>query len=141
MKVALYWPDCTLLITDNRGITWSAKSRTVFWVGAELSEAIREIKPHLTAGRARFALFEDPNAPENVADTYLYEGRYYFLVGQNLDMVAPFIRVYPYSGMWNGNSPFLPIGEGRDEWFGEPGGLQIESLKQLQEFSVQKVLL
>jgi len=140
MKLSLYWPECTLLVTDQ-DVTWSAKARTIFWVGAELPEAIREIKPHLTAGRGEFALFEDPNSPENVQDTYCYEGRYYFLVGQHLDMVVPFIRVYPYSGMWNGNSPFLPVGEGRDDGFGEPGGIQLESLKQLQEFSVKKVLL
>ena len=125
MRAYFYWPACTL---DIEGFNWRVPPRTVFWVGATDDEVQRHILPYLVnAGQY------ERMTPLDREDSFEYNGRFYFFTPIDLQGVALFIRVYPYSGMWNGRSPWVPIGERRDDGgFREPEGVEIYSLAHLQ---------
>lgn len=126
MRAYFYWPECSF---DPPTGDWRAAPRTVFWVGATEDEARRLILPSMA----------DPESLDRLTDieredSYEYQGRYYFFVSKDLSTVALHWRVYPYSGMWGQDCPWIPIGERRnDGGFGEPLGVELGSLGQLQD--------
>lgn len=128
MRAYFYWPACTLDMSSRSGFEWLATPRTVFWVGATPEEVERHILPYLANTDQWTGM-----SPLEREDSYEYKGRFYFFTPIDLQGVALFIRVYPYSGMWNGDCPWIPIGERRkDGGFHEPEGVEIGTLGQLQ---------
>jgi hypothetical protein len=126
VRAYFYWPRCRL---DPVLGSWRAPSRLVFWVGATEGEAGRLILTQHSADPLAIARLTDVERE----DSYEYKGRLYFFVSQDLGTVELYFRVYPYSGMWGGDCPWVPIGKRRnDGGFGEPEGAELESLGQLR---------
>jgi len=133
MRVHFYWPDCRFA-PDTA--SWDKPGRAVFWVSATPEEAAEHLRPLMSvAGGAKY----DALDPEQIEDAYAFDGRLFFMVPawipeDGSDPVSLQIRVYPYSGQWNGRRPWLPIGPPKkDHDFLEPEGVEIERLSDLEE--------
>jgi hypothetical protein len=132
MRVHFYWPGCGL---DYMQMSWKRTPRSVFWVSVsreELDQVTDHMEPKTILDFQK-ALFDDH---EN-NDLFWLEERLYFFVPYIVtadDQPVLGRRIYPYSGMWNGRRPWLPVGPPKATHpLGEPEGLELDSLAQLED--------
>lgn len=129
MKVCLVWPECTMSNGE-----WHHKPITAFWIAATEEEARKFFVDKLS--EAHLEEFEKACKDENYLDGWYRGHRDYdvllerdkdgtvrfgvtnnppndsslrFLVTQDVSRVDLGFAVYPYSGMWNGRSPFKKL--------------------------------
>ncbi|MEH1841132.1 MAG: hypothetical protein V7L20_20825 [Nostoc sp.] len=97
MKVKLVWEDCNFL-----NGSWSNKVVTSYWLEVEKGE----IENILSYAKFPELILQEIEQNKSIEDNKLY-----FLVAKNLEFIKSFPSFYPYSGQWNGYSPFLEIPE------------------------------
>lgn len=130
MIAHFYWPDCDLDIPYINAECGRKFPRTVFWIGAKIEEIEEKIQPYLHI--KTLEAINDMSIVE-LDDSWITSGKMYFIVSWNLDMVVPWIRVFPYSGMQTGN--LLAIGPPTSGPFNEPEGIVVNNLKDLLEIN------
>lgn len=97
MKVQLVWENCNFL-----NGSWSDKAVTSFWLEVEEEEIAHIVQYASVPERI---IQEVEQNKDNEAN------KFYFLVAENLESISSFPSFYPYSGQWNGYSPFREIPE------------------------------
>lgn len=132
MRAHFFWPDCGL---DYRAVRFHRIARSVFWITA----TAEEFHEHVVALWQPDLIMEFQGInPTELEDVFrLPDGRYY--IGQLQREDPPIVgrRTYPYSGMWNGRRPWIPIGPPKlDHPLGEPEGLEIASLVELGQLRI-----
>ena len=129
MQVHFIWPDSPINLTTYK---WDHSRRAMFWLTVTPEEVEQHMKP-LMSEEAWKACTEVPPTDEN----YLLDGgRFSFAVPAEPTLKDPpvmCIRVYPYSGMWNGHRPWIAFGKPERDGFNAPKGLTIASLSELFE--------
>lgn len=140
MKALFYWPDCTRQFVLENGdvgcLNKQGSPRTVFWVGASR----QEVEEHLEDRMVNFniAFRKILLDQELIEEIYTFKGIFYFIVPtikRLTDPAIPWPRVFPYSSIWNGGRPWLPIGPPGLEPPHEPKGVGIHSLDDLVDLA------
>jgi hypothetical protein len=134
MRAHFIWPSSNLTVLALGGeITYGEHYRDLYWVSATLEEVREKLLPLMTPE----ALELTEKALSDVTlmeDSLVYEGKLYFIVSDpksSNPMICLWLRVYPYSGMWNGACPLIAIGPPKDDFFREPDGIEIPALDVL----------
>lgn len=114
MRIRYYWRDCNYLNGK-----WGATPLDAFWVEATQAEAETTIFPLINAktqeASLSFARYQAMMRPETRALQFC------FLIARDLSSIDPMDHHYPYSNLWNGDSPFEAIDE-----------INIETLEELR---------
>ncbi len=105
MRIHFVWHDCTLLF-DPVDYRTRGDPRKMFWVSATREEALKFLCPLMSnAQRALYDTYQSiPDPEEGERSPHNDDG--YFAVSADLIVVSPCMRVFPVSGMWNGDNPW-----------------------------------
>ena len=109
MQILMVWDDCSYINGE-----WTDQAVKSFWISVKYNE-IEKIIP----------LSSFPQTLKEEIDLHAdSRSEIYILVSEDLQSVISMPAFYPYSGQWNGHSPFREI---------EP--VEISSLEELPELS------
>ena len=94
MKVQFVWKKCRLNHRD-----WHTYGQNAFWLQVHESE-LEKVLAHVSDPK-RFTV--------QVKKQVSPEGFFYLLVAQDISSIVNMPQYYPYSGQWNGYSPFEKV--------------------------------
>lgn len=104
MRIRNVWRDC-----DFQNGEWGATPQDAFWVEATRPEAEAKIFPLMVAGTGAAA----PCAAHGAARLARWpeddDFPHCFLITRDMKSIEALEPHYPYSNLWNGESPFDPI--------------------------------
>lgn len=101
MKIKFYWPQCDLI---NGG--WVKECIDSYWVECSYEEAENYVFPYLIPKQIKTSIMLWKQA-KGVG--YRGSDRLCFLVSKDAQSILPMAWFYPFSGHWNGYSPFVDI--------------------------------
>ena len=118
MRIKLVWPNC-----DYRNREWGKYPLVdCFWVEATIEESEKYVFSCMSKSAKKiFQEVEGESSFRKAIKSYYRDdakaegtwcgmcARYFFLVAKDLSSIDPHCSYYPFSGMWNGRSPFKNI--------------------------------
>lgn len=111
MRIFLVWEDCDLL-----NYNWVNRTVPSYWVEAdsdEVSDILNALERRTPDESSEKTFLVDLQhlRTEIEKNSESEDGKHYFLISRNLESVMSFPHYYPFSGQWNGYSPFRRIEE------------------------------
>ena len=103
MFIRYAWLDC-----DFRNDTWGADPIAAFWIEASEAEASSLVFSSLTPLQVQ----RSKRLACNLPDGHPYacvKMPFCFLTAWDLSSIDPLPAIYPFSNLWNGDSPFVAI--------------------------------
>ena len=104
LKIKLYWPQCKRINGK-----WQDNGIDSYWVECSYEEEQKYVLPYLTPDQVKLTEILWKRQTSEAAR--VKKDLICFLVSKDLKAITPMVWYYPYSGHWNGNSPFIRINE------------------------------
>lgn len=106
MKIKLYWPRCNFPSKQR-----ADEEIDSYWVECTLEEAEINVFPRLSLAQIEISKKNWEPKENDSKDIVIDTNSLCYLVSKNLRSITSFPWYYPYSGQWNGYSPFEEMRE------------------------------